>query len=37
MQQEKVVKYGSCLLKMNEWNYPVHDLELTVLMFALKQ
>jgi len=30
------VAYASRLLKMHEKNYPMHDLELTVVVFALK-
>ncbi|MGK4277366.1 RNase H-like domain-containing protein [Escherichia coli] len=29
--------YGSRQLKTNERNYPVHDLELAVVIFTLKQ
>ena len=36
MQTERVVAYGSRQLKNNEQNYPTHDLELTVIVFALK-
>ncbi|KAA0045507.1 pol protein [Cucumis melo var. makuwa] len=32
----KVVAYGSCQLKSYEQNYPTHDLELVVVVFALK-
>ncbi|WKA08988.1 hypothetical protein VitviT2T_026667 [Vitis vinifera] len=36
MQQSKVVAYASRQLKQHEWNYPTHDLELAVVVFALK-
>ena len=36
MQQGKVVAYASRQLKQHEWNYPAHDLELAVVVFALK-
>ncbi|TYK22124.1 ty3-gypsy retrotransposon protein [Cucumis melo var. makuwa] len=36
MQQGKVVAYASCQLKSHEQNYPTHDLELAVVVFALK-
>ena len=36
MQQGKVVAYDSRKLKQHERNYPVHDLELVVVVFALK-
>ena len=32
----KVVAYGSRQLKIHEQNYPTHDLELAVVIFALK-
>ena len=37
MQRGKVIAYASKQLKPNELNYPVHDLELEVVVFALKQ
>ncbi|XP_020245265.1 uncharacterized protein LOC109823398 [Asparagus officinalis] len=36
MQQGKVVDYASRQLKTHERNYPVHNLELAVVIFALK-
>ena len=36
MQRGKVIAYASCQLKPNELSYPVHDLELTAVVFALK-
>ncbi|KAL0556468.1 hypothetical protein IC582_004982 [Cucumis melo] len=36
MQQGKVVAYASRQLKSHEQNYPTHDLELAVVVFALK-
>ena len=36
MQHGKVVAYASRQLKVHEWNYPTHDLELAVVVFALK-
>ena len=36
MQSERVVAYGSRQLKNHELNYPTHDLELAVIVFALK-
>ena len=36
MQQGKVVVYASRQLKPHEENYPTHDLELVVVVFALK-
>ena len=36
MQSEKVVAYGSRQLKNHEQNYPMHDMELDVVVFALK-
>ena len=36
MQYEKVVAYASRQLKPYERNYPTHDLELAVVVFALK-
>ena len=36
MQDGKVMAYASRQLKPHEQNYPTHDLELTVLVFALK-
>ena len=36
MQHESVVAYASRQLKKHEVNYPTHDLELAVVVFALK-
>ena len=36
MQSGRVVAYGSCQLKNHEQNYPSHDMELAVVVFALK-
>ena len=36
MQGGKIVAYGSRQLKTHEQNYPTHDLELAVVVFALK-
>ena len=36
MQEGKVVAYASRQLKPHEKNYPLHDLELAVIVFALK-
>ena len=36
MQSGRVTAYGSRQLKNHEQNYPTHDLELTVIVFALK-
>ena len=36
MQDGKVVAYASRQLKLHEQNYPTHDLELAVVVFALK-
>ena len=36
MQCDKVVDYASRQLKSHEQNYPTHDLELDVVIFALK-
>ena len=36
MQDGKVVAYASKKLKPHEQNYPTHDLELVVVLFALK-
>ena len=36
MQHGRVVAYGSRQLKDHEKNYPTHDLELAVVVFALK-
>jgi hypothetical protein len=36
MQEGKVIAYGSRQLRKHEGNYPTHDLELVVVVFALK-
>ncbi|GJW80467.1 putative reverse transcriptase domain-containing protein [Tanacetum coccineum] len=36
MQKEKVIAYASCQLKIHSKNYTTHDLELRVVVFALK-
>ena len=36
MQDRKVIAYGSRQLKNHEKNYTTHDLELAVVVFALK-
>ncbi|GJW60013.1 putative reverse transcriptase domain-containing protein [Tanacetum coccineum] len=36
MQREKVIAYASCQLKIHEKNYTTHDLELRIVVFALK-
>ncbi|GJZ08512.1 putative reverse transcriptase domain-containing protein [Tanacetum coccineum] len=36
MQNEKVIAYASCQLKIHEKNYKTHDLELGAVVFALK-
>ena len=36
MQQGKVIAYASRKLKVHEGNYPTHDLELLVVVFAMK-
>ncbi|XP_070010710.1 uncharacterized protein [Nicotiana sylvestris] len=36
MQHDKVLAYASRQLKNHEKNYPTHDLELTIVVFALK-
>ena len=36
MQSGRVVAYGSRHLKNHEQNYPTHDLELAIIVFALK-
>ena len=35
MQSGRVVAYGSRQLKNQEQNYPVHDMELATIVFAL--
>jgi len=36
MQHGKVIAYVSRQLKTHEVNYPVHDLELAVVVFTLR-
>ena len=36
MQSRRVVAYGSRQLKNHEQSYPTHDMELVVIVFALK-
>ena len=36
MQHENVIAYASRQLKKYEQNYPTHDLELTIVVFALR-
>ena len=36
MQNDKVIAYASRQLKKHEQNYPTHDLELAVVVFALR-
>ncbi|GJV24176.1 putative reverse transcriptase domain-containing protein [Tanacetum coccineum] len=36
MQKEKVIAYVSCQLRVHEKNYTTHDLEIGVVVFALK-
>jgi hypothetical protein len=36
MQHRKVIAYASRQLKTHEVNYPVHDLELAAVVFALR-
>ncbi|WMV24365.1 hypothetical protein MTR67_017750 [Solanum verrucosum] len=36
MQNGNVIAYASRQLKVNERNYPTHDLELAIVVFALK-
>jgi hypothetical protein len=37
MQERKVIAYASRQLRPHEENYPVHDLELAAVIYALKQ
>ena len=37
MQNGRVIAYGSHQLKEHKKNYATHDLELAVVVFALKQ
>ena len=36
MQDGKLVAYASRILEPHEQNYPIHDLDLAVVVFALK-
>ena len=36
MQRDKVISYSSRKLKVHEKNYPTHDFDLAVVVFALK-
>jgi hypothetical protein len=36
IQNGNVIAYASCQLKPYEQNYPIHDLELVAVVFALK-
>ena len=36
MQNEKVIAYNSRQLRKHELNYPIHDLEMAAMIFALK-
>ena len=36
MQHGKVIAYASKQLRLHELNYPIHDLELATVVFALK-
>ena len=36
MQHGKIIAYGSRMLQPHEKNYPTHDIELAVVVFALK-
>lgn len=36
MQHEKVIAYKSRQLKPHEVNYPIYDMELAVIVFALR-
>ena len=36
MQDSRVIAYASRQLKKHETNYPTHDLELAIVVFALK-
>ena len=36
IQSERVVAYGSRQLKNHEQNYPIHDMDLVAVVFALK-
>ena len=36
MQGSKVIEYASRQLRVHDKNYPTHDIELAVVVFALK-
>ena len=36
MQEERVVAYASRQLRKHELNYPTHDLELAIVVHAMK-
>jgi hypothetical protein len=36
MQEGRVISYASCQLRKHEVNYPTHDLELSIMVHALK-
>ena len=36
MQEGRVIAYALCQLRKHEANYPTHDLELVVVVHALK-
>ena len=36
MQEGRVIAYASCQLRKHEVNYPTHDLELDIVVHALK-
>ena len=36
MQEGRVIAYASCQLRKHEGNYPTHDLELAIVVHALK-
>ena len=36
MQNGKVIAYASRQLRRHELNYPIHDLEMAAVIFALK-
>ena len=37
MQRDKVISYASRKLKVHEKNYPTHDFDLAVVVFALQK
>ena len=36
MQARSVIAYASRKLKVHEYNYPIHDLDLDAVVFSLK-